>query len=796
LRIRVEGSFARWDLDDVRRQLEAAREESGRDPVWQALWRQLESWQAYQTGLVAAEQACRGGNFEDAERMLQPLLAGAPDGRARKLGQLIATERRDAEEALRREAEDRIQREAAEKARLERGHAIAAGRQEAAESVRRGDIRDAIAVLNRLARQYGASDEIRMDLDAAELVLAQQLREEAARRAEIEARQQAERAAVAAGRQQAAELQGRGDYTGALSQLDALMGQYPDHGEILADRRAAEEERGRRRREAEETARRERERAIAQGRAEAAKLAAGGQFQDAIALLARLALQYPDRPELVSDRAATELAWEKQRRDEEARVRRQQDDAAVARACQEAASLVGAGNYRKAIANLDALAQQYPTHQAIPTARREAVLAGERQEREAQDQARLAKGREEAAAFGRGGDFQAAVAVLDKLLAQFPRNVELRNERDAAAREVDRWKRETEERARQVLGRRAPPAPASAAPDPVAPAEERARQALKAFSIKTTASGMPALRVRYWYTPVVEFLARARGVVFGLAAMAIALCHMGAVRLFARTSGSDTLPDRLAVPWLRWLTERERGNATIAAARDQVGSELGRRRLSPDRVGPLTQQDTVLAGAAGILLLAAAASIGYFFSPRLEVVATPTSLEFTHKAGVPAEAMIVLSPANLEFSFGTNQSWLRIERSAAGVKVSVQDLLLSEGSYNGAVQLEFKSRAAKHRFLDIPVKLTILPPMQVTPTNLWFASPGSGSRKLTVTGATSFTVSTDPATRKWLKTAVKDQTITVSADGRAIGAGAYSATVTVRDETGAEVHVPIDFRVQ
>jgi hypothetical protein len=319
---------------------------------------------------------------------------------------------------------------------------------------------------------------------------------------------------------------------------------------------------------------------------------------------------------------------------------------------------------------------------------------------------------------------------------------------------------------------------------------------LKAFSIKTTASGMPALRVRYWYTPLVEFLVRARGVLFGLAAMAIALCHLGAVRLFARKSGSGTLPDRLAVPWLRWLAERERGNGAIAAARDQVAAELGRRRLRPDRVGPVSQQDTVLAGAAGIVLLAVVATIGYLFSSRVEVVATPKLLEFTHKAGVPAEAAIALSPANLEFSFGTNQSWLRIERSAAGVEVSVQDLLLSEGSYTGEVQLEFKSRAAKHRFLDIPVKLTILPPMQVTPKNLWFAFPGSSSRKLTVTGATSFTVSTDPATRKWLKTAVKDQTITVSAEGTAIGAGAYSATVTVRDETGAEVHVPIDFRVQ
>jgi serine/threonine-protein kinase len=798
LRTRVEASFARWDLADVRRQLESAREESGGDPTWQALWRQLESWQAYEAAMLAAEQACRSGNFEDAERMLRPLLAGAPDGRAAKLKQAIAKERRDAEESLRREAEERIQREAAEKARLEREHAIAAGRQEAAELVRRGDVRGAIAVLNRLVRQYGASDEIRMDLDAAEMLLAQQLREEEAKQAEIEARQQAERAAVAAGRQQAAELAGRGDYTGAISQLDALIRQYPDHGELLADRRAAEKDRDRRRREAEEAARRERERAIAQGRSEAAKLAAAGQYQSAIALLAKLALQYPDRPEIVSDRAATEQAWEKQRRDEEARVRRQQDDQAVARGCEEAASLAGAGDYRKAIANLDALAQQYPTHPAIPRARQEALLAGERREREAQDQARLAKGREEAEAFRRSGDLQAAVKVLDKLLAQFPRNVELRKERDAAAREVDRWKREREERARQALGRRAPPPPAPPSPDPAAEAEARARQALKAFSIKTTSSGMPALRVRYWYTPLLEFLVRVRAVLFGLAAMAIALCHQGAVRLFAGKNGSDTLPDRLAVAWIRWLAERERGDAAIEAARDHVAHELGRRKLRPDRVGPLSRRDTILTGAAGIVLLAVVAAIGYFFSSRVEAKATPTSLEFTHKAGVPAAATIAVSPANLEFSFSWDQPWLRIEKFAQGVKVSVQDrdLSLPEGPHQGEVHIEFKSGATKNRSLDVPVTLTILPPMRVTPETLRFAS--SGSRQLTVTGAASFTASTDPATRKWLKAAVEDQTktITVSADGTAVGPGAYSATLTVRDETGAEVHVPIGFRVQ
>jgi hypothetical protein len=126
--------------------------------------------------------------------------------------------------------------------------------------------------------------------------------------------------------------------------------------------------------------------------------------------------------------------------------------------------------------------------------------------------------------------------------------------------------------------------------------------------------------------------------------------------------------------------------------------------------------------------------------------------------------------------------------------VATEDASLTAGPYIGRLRIEFKSKAAKNRFIDVPVSLTILPSTEVVPNSLEFDYPGAVSQQLTVSGTTTFTVSTDHS--KWLRTAVRGQTIIVSVKGTAVNPGAtYTATVIVRDESGTEIRVPITFRV-
>jgi len=422
LQAQVRGSLAQQDLDAVERQLAATRQGFSQDAVWQTLLREFERYRAYHGDLKRAAEACAAGTYDHAEELLLPWLDEAPDPRAAKLFETASEGRREAQERDRRQQEDAT---------------IAKGRSDADALVRQGDYTGAIAMLHQLAAQYPGHPEIQRDQEAAAQALERQLREEAA--------------AIAKGRSDADALSRRGDYPGAIAMLDELAGQHPGHPEIQQDREAAAQALERQRRQAEERARRQQEdAAVAKGRSDAVALIRRGDYPGAIAMLDELAGQYPRHAEIQQDREAAAQALESQRRQAAEQARRQHEDAAVAKGRSDAEALVRRGDYPGAIAMLDELAGQYPGHPEIQEDREAAAQALERQRhaaelaRRQQEEMAVAKGRSDADALVRQGHYRGAIAILDQLAAQYPNRSEIRQDRETAARELDRQHREAE----------------------------------------------------------------------------------------------------------------------------------------------------------------------------------------------------------------------------------------------------------------------------------------------------------------------------------------------------------------
>jgi serine/threonine-protein kinase len=783
LQKRVEESCARWDLAEAERHLEAARSLS-QETTWQLLRRQLDARQAYQTGLAAAQEAHGAGKLEEAERLLQPLLGSAPDGRAEALRRAIFKERREAEEQIRREAQIRIEREASERLRAERERAISAGRQEAAVASRAGDVRGAVALLNRLARQFEGNEEIRKDLESAEAKLAERVREEAARLAEQQAREEAIRQVVGVARQQAAELAAKGDVPAALAVLDSLAAQYPGRGEILADRRAIIEDAERRRSEQEAAALSRLEQELAERREEAARLARQGRFEEACAALDRLAQQYPGRPEIAADHAAVMRSWERQRWDEEEKARRQQEEAAVAQGCEEAAALVRIGNSQQAIARLDELGLRYPGNERIPVERQKAARAGERFAREERERTRLENARNDASDFLRTGDVASAIAILDRLLLEFPGNVKVQADRIAAGVEVERQNRERQERAERALTERG-----IRDPEPTPSAEYRMREALRS----TTAS-LRALRMRHWHTPLVEFLATVWSLLVGAAAQIIALGYRVHETILPQRRGKVGLPDRFALASLRWTAERSPGNPTVESAQEGTLRLMVRRERKPDQIAPLSNNDiTILTAIAGIGLIALLAGGSRLYTSFQEEVTTvPASVAFQYKFGSLPEAKAVALSRNLAFSVVAEQPWLTVSKAASGISVKIGSAL-APGSYQGSFRIELHSWRARNRSIRVPVSVTVSDPMRITPDKVSLVSPGAVSQTLKVSSTGNFSVSSN---QHWLKAEKRGQTIVLTADPTATSQGRYPATVTVTDEeNGALVYVQVVFQV-
>jgi serine/threonine-protein kinase len=435
----VAASLQRQDLDDVERRLAAARESFAQESVWQDLWREYQSRNQYRENLALAESARIRQDYALAEEILGRLLAGAPDESAvHRLGEVVA-EHRAFEEEARREEEDRRRRERDEARREREKAARAKRRTDATELVRKGDYQAAIALLNQLAGLYPADAEIQQDRESAVREWERQQRE-----AEEQTRCRREQA-IAAQRQEAAELLNNGDCQAAIALLDRLGAEHPDSIDIRQDRETAVREWERQQREAEDQA-------IAERRQGAAELLRNGDPQAAIALLDQLGEEYPDSIDIRQDRETAVRAWEQQQREAREQARRGREQTIASRR-QEAAELLQNGNPQGAIAILDRLGAEYPDVIAIQRDRKAALRKWERQQREAKEQVRLgreqtiATRRQEAAELLRNGDSQAAIAILDQVGADYPEVIEIRQDREAAVREWERQQREAEEQA-------------------------------------------------------------------------------------------------------------------------------------------------------------------------------------------------------------------------------------------------------------------------------------------------------------------------------------------------------------
>jgi serine/threonine protein kinase len=439
LQVRVQASLKQQGLDEAERELAAVREIFSQEAVWQDLWRECQSLKQYRDNLALAETARARKDYALAEEILRPLRVGAPDKRAANLLGDVVGERRAAEEDARREEEDRRRREAVEARRDRERAAIARGRAEAANLARKAEYATAVALLDQLAGQYPAEAGIEQDREAARHEWERQRRE---------AEEHARRQAISAGRQEAGELLHGGDFQGAIALLDRLAAEFPDAIEIRQDREAAVSERERQQRKAEEHARQQ---AISAARQEAGELLRGGDFQGAITLLDRLAAEFPDAIEIRQDREAALGERERQRREAEEQARRRREQA-ISTGRQKAAELLNRGDWQRASAILDSLGAEYPDSIEIRHDREAALHEGERQRHEAEEQARqqaISAGRQEAAELTRRGDWQAAFAVLDRLGAEYPGAIEIREDREAALREKERLRREAEEQTRQ-----------------------------------------------------------------------------------------------------------------------------------------------------------------------------------------------------------------------------------------------------------------------------------------------------------------------------------------------------------
>ena len=401
------------------------------------------------------------------------------------------------------EAEDRVRRQRAQEA-------LAKGRDDAAALGAKGLYGDAMAILARVVQDFENQPGIESDIQSAARDL-EQLR----RQNEEQARRRREEAAITKGRQDAANLIENGDCQGAIRVLEWLAVQYPGHAGIQRDLEAAQRERERLRWEAEEQARREREQAaVAQARGDAASLTRDGDCEGALALLDKLAEQYPGYAEIRRDRDAARRELERRRVEAQEQERRQRDEEAIAKSRQDVAEQVQRGDYQGALAILDWLAGQFPGHPGVKqdqdALRRQLETLRQKAEDEARRQRELleiANGRQDATRLVRRGDYQAALAVLDRLAAQYPADTEIARDRAAAADEWNRRQHEVEDRARLALAkyserqRSQAEQPGAAPPTVVEPvpveelraSEERAQQALAAFWAKKQEQRRPQM---------------------------------------------------------------------------------------------------------------------------------------------------------------------------------------------------------------------------------------------------------------------------------------------------------------
>jgi len=354
---RVRIAFAGQDFEAAGRLLGESQSAFSEEPAWRGLWDELERSREYENLLGAAEEARTRAEYDRAAALLQPAVTEATDDRASELLNVVAEEKKLAEQRAHREAEHQARREAAEKARLERQEIIRKAREEAAELVLRQDLQSAIEILNRLRREYPDNPDVQRELHAT-IQLDRRRRDEESQRNIEEAARKKRGQAVATARNEAAELMEKGDLDAAIAVLKRIDLEYPDDPDVQRERDAAvrlqreREERRRRdaeaaalreqeiaaakaRREAEEAARRERLKVISDGRSQASALAKSGDFRSAMVVLDHLLDRFPGDLELVQERESV-IQMEQERQQAERRAREALANVSAKRRVQEA----------------------------------------------------------------------------------------------------------------------------------------------------------------------------------------------------------------------------------------------------------------------------------------------------------------------------------------------------------------------------------------------------------------------------------------------------------------------------
>jgi serine/threonine-protein kinase len=129
----VEQSLDRKDLEGAARQLAGGRERFRNEAIWGKLQRDLDRRRAYESSLRRADDLRRQGQYQSAEELLRQMAGREPvDERAALLLQTVAGERTAKDREL----------------------TIERGRQEAEHLKQKGDLTAAIALLDRLSRQF------------------------------------------------------------------------------------------------------------------------------------------------------------------------------------------------------------------------------------------------------------------------------------------------------------------------------------------------------------------------------------------------------------------------------------------------------------------------------------------------------------------------------------------------------------------------------------------------------------------------------------------------------------------
>jgi serine/threonine-protein kinase len=250
--------------------------------------------ETYAQGRQRAGAALRSGQFQAAIAALEELLRQFPDDAALK-GDL--KEAREAQgEQVRRES-------------------YAQGRQRAGAALRSGQFQAAIAALEELLRQFPDDAALKGDLKEAREAQGEQVRRES----------------YAQGRQRAGAALRSGQFQAAIAALEELLRQFPDDAPLKGDLKEAREA---------QTAQVRRE-SYAQGRQRAGAALRSGQFQAAIAALEELLRQFPDDAPLKGDlKEAREAQTEQVRRERYATERRRAQGLVQARKFDDAIALL------------------------------------------------------------------------------------------------------------------------------------------------------------------------------------------------------------------------------------------------------------------------------------------------------------------------------------------------------------------------------------------------------------------------------------------------------------------------